>query len=136
MSSKKGFILLLFIANFGTALFSVPQALAEEEVPEERIQVTAPRLKPEPIIVFNSFWMIDLQASIGSDVANVNTYIEEQKEDSCRAGNPVIVSSGEKVESITDVVLKGQLPFSLTRDYSSLNSHIGAFGPGWHQLWI
>lgn len=131
----KPFYYFLFFASLVTALAS-DNAFAndEEVVPDEIIKIVGKRPPPGRGLL-GLFWKMDALSYGGyggSDVSTTNPAEDEQANDECRAGNPVIVSSGEKVESITDVVLLGQYPFSITREYSSLNTISGAFGPGWH----
>lgn len=59
---------------------------------------------------------------------------EEQKEDDCQgktAGNPIIFSTGNKVEFETDFVASGEMPLFLKREYSHYWDGIGIFGKNW-----
>ncbi|MCC5879869.1 MAG: RHS repeat protein [Idiomarina sp.] len=55
-------------------------------------------------------------------------------DDTCKEGNPTIVSSGTKFEQITDFRGNGRFPIELVRTYTSTKSASGAFGPGWSSI--
>ncbi|WP_164742382.1 DUF6531 domain-containing protein, partial [Pseudidiomarina mangrovi] len=124
--------LLLIMLSPLIAVTSPVVFASDQEVitPMERITVTAPRPEALRALSLRSL-AVDFESLGGTDITANNPYQSESAQDSCRAGNPVIVSSGEKVESHTDLIMMGQVPFALTRSYSSFNSEVGAFGPGW-----
>lgn len=47
------------------------------------------------------------------------------------AGNPVVFSTGNKIEPATDFVSAGEMPLSLTRTYNHYWDGIGIFGRRW-----
>lgn len=57
---------------------------------------------------------------------------EPEKPDSCtRAGNPILVASGTKVEFENDFTGLEHFPLTIFRGYASSNDKQGAFGLGW-----
>ena len=113
-------------------VFPSTSLLAGDQEKVERIQITGQRpiFDAMPVVLLRIIEG-DFVSLAGTDLTANDPFQSESPEESCRAGNPVIVSSGEKVESHTDLILIGQVPFELTRSYSSFNSESGAFGPGW-----
>ncbi len=59
----------------------------------------------------------------------------EDNHGSCKGGNPVSISTGNKYHSETDFVGSGRLPLTIQRYYNSLQAsapaYKGAFGQGW-----
>ncbi|GAB58396.1 RHS repeat-associated core domain-containing protein [Rheinheimera nanhaiensis] len=64
-----------------------------------------------------------------SDVSQNESPAEDEK-----CGNPVVVSSGKKVEYDIDFIGKEQYPLAIVRSYSSKNDFDGAMGKGWGTL--
>jgi hypothetical protein len=54
-----------------------------------------------------------------------------QKDCAAQAGNPVIFSTGNKVEPEEDFTSAGEMPLSLTRTYNYYWNGIGIFGRRW-----
>ncbi|TRW48420.1 RHS repeat protein [Aliidiomarina halalkaliphila] len=133
-------LLTATLAGFWLPLGEVNADQETDKVPDgiERIKKVGTRpegIRPMRVQAIGSRGIMSaLNQSISSDLSTVNLFEEEQAHDECKEGNPVIVSSGEKVESVTDLVLQGQFPFAFTRQYSSINSEVGAFGPGWYSV--
>lgn len=55
----------------------------------------------------------------------------DQKTSCDAAGNPVVFSTGNKIEPVTDFTSAGEMPLSLTRTYNHYWDGIGIFGRRW-----
>ena len=76
----------------------------------------------------SSDWQSNSQSDWGYDTLPT----EPEKPDSCtKAGNPILVASGTKVEFENNFTGLEHFPLSILRSYSSSNTSTGAFGAGW-----
>ena len=66
-------------------------------------------------------------------VSNPGTLISGRNANSnqCRSANPIIPSTGNKIEPEADFVSGGEMPLSLTRVYNHYWSGVGLFGRHW-----
>ncbi|MBS0575662.1 MAG: RHS repeat protein, partial [Proteobacteria bacterium] len=78
--------------------------------------------------------LLDGGGSGGSEIGNKGNPDGKKnpKKDDCnKAGNPIIYSTGNKIEPETDFVSGGDLPLSLHRTYNNYWDGIGLFGKNW-----
>lgn len=72
--------------------------------------------------------------SSSSDFYEPDPTVNEPPAEDQKCGNPVVVSSGKKVEYDIDFIGKEQYPLAIARSYSSKNDFDGAMGKGWGTL--
>lgn len=77
----------------------------------------------------------DWNSGGGSDWGYDTLPTEPEKPDPCtKAGNPILVASGTKVEFENDFTGSEHFPLAVLRSYSSSKDNAGAFGIGWSSL--
>src|SRR5690554_442565 len=128
---KKFKIQLLGILLAGTTLILMLPAHVSAEEPMERITVVGKRPFTMDIDTFIHSLMQDAYSRRDFHAPALSPTYQEGPDSGCEVGNPVIVSSGAKVERVTDFMGVGNFPVFLTRTYNSRQTVAGAFGKGW-----
>lgn len=112
---KKFKIQLLGILLAGTTLILMLPAHVSAEEPMERITVVGKRPFTMDIDAFIHSLMQDAYSRRDFHAPALSPTYQEGPDSGCEVGNPVIVSSGAKVERVTDFMGVGNFPVFLTR---------------------
>ena len=66
-----------------------------------------------------------------SAVPGNNDEVRDANETDCQSGNPIVLSTGNKIEPETDFISAGEMALSLRRTYNHYWSYSGLFGKHW-----
>ncbi|PXF62562.1 RHS repeat-associated core domain-containing protein [Kangiella spongicola] len=70
----------------------------------------------------------------GGDSSLTETPESEDKEsdpDQCEKGNPILIGTGNKLQTDVDFIGMGEFPLTVVRNYNNFSNHSGVFGNKW-----
>jgi RHS repeat-associated protein len=127
-------VLTLIATVFGTHTQAQDRPSIElDDITIETVNVLAGRINPYDLTWMFAATYYDGTSLFSAPINGIPAPGDKAAEDGCNArGNPVIVSTGNKVERESDFTSNGEMPLNLERSYNFLVGEIGSlFGPRW-----
>jgi hypothetical protein len=139
-------LVLLVLAGAGVQPAQAAAAIRATETvlhDEPRIEVVGPRI-PRPVLASSLFTMgqpaaarnvgswLDILENSEPTFERNDPSPEAGRTDGCKLGNPVLLSTGNKIETEVDFESASVFGLKLVRTQNSMNSGNGIFGGRWY----